>query len=306
MLIVFSSLNVAAIGDQRAILVQISSKIDHRVSDLIEDAMEQMEEENLSTLLIKIDSDSGYLYPTTRIIERLASSRTRVIVYIGPEAAAAFSYSALLAMASNVLIMNDETWIGKAGPGDTSVASLNYLMELMRNLAKNKGRNALAAERMVTQNTEYSADEAFSKGICDLRVKSFQAFLAACNLSQQNIIEKKQSSELSMNRESGYKLLKFFADPTTMKYMFLLLTGLILFKLVYTVARPRRRKKVDETYQTLLDLMKMEIQDLARLNSGGSSVLYETSLHTSADMHMPSRIENKKTVPQLSGRRRKP
>jgi hypothetical protein len=100
--------------------------------------------------------------------------------------------------------------------------------------------------------------------------------------------------------------LKFFADPDTMKYMFLLMAGLILFKLVSAAARPRRRKKVDETYQTLLNLMKMEIADLARLNSGGSSVLYETPLHTSADMYTRPRIETKKTVSQLSGRRGKP
>jgi len=154
----------------------------------------------------------------------------------------------------------------------------------MWELATSRGRNAEAAEMMATENVGYSAEEAYAKGICDMVVNSYEALLNRLNIDASSIIEKTRDQSLNIGYQDGYAFFKLIVDPTVIKYLFFAVAGLVCLDLLFAVTRPRKVRK-DETYQTLLDLMHMEIQSSLILDaSRPPPVVHETPLHTPANI----------------------
>lgn len=270
---------------EKVILVKVSTSIDYWTADLLEEAIRDVDSGKADTLLITIDISDGYLYPSIRIANLLSSCKGRVVGYVGPEGAAAFSYGAYIAIATHILAMNEGALIGR-GRATKDAQALGYLMETARDYAKSNGRNALATERMITENLEYSADEAYDRNICELKVKNFPALLEALGLSDSNIVEKRKP-ELGLDSENGYRLLRFVAEPTTMKYLFCLLGALVLFRLAFAFSRSNSKSRNSTIHQAVLDLVKMEIQDLSILGNYDRSefpAAYVTQLQTPANI----------------------
>jgi len=285
---------------ERAILVRIGISIDHWTADLIEEAVRDVDDGKADTLLIALDISDGYLYPSIRIAKLLSSCKGRVVGYVGPEGAAAFSYGAYVAIATHILAMNEGTFIGR-GRATKNTQALGYLMETARDYAKSRGRNALATERMITENLEYSAGEAHDENICELKVKDFPALLMALGLSDRNIVEKKKD-ERSLDSEYGYRLLRFVAEPTTMKYLFCLLAALVLSRLTFAFSRSNNKSKTGTIHQAVLDLVKMEIQDLSIFGNHGRSefpAAYVTKLHTPTDIRGKTTSQEKLRPPSV-------
>jgi membrane-bound ClpP family serine protease len=275
---------VSSLGSTTTILIRIDSAIDYKTVDLVQEAANDVKEGRAVALLIQVNSNTGYSAPTLNIVNTLRSLNITTIAYIGPKGAVASAYAAYLAMASRVLAMNEGTIIGMANIASNNSAEANSLMNLMRELATSRGRNAEAAERMAVGNVEYSAEEAFAKGICDMVVDSYEALLKKLNIDAASVTEKTRDQGLNINYQDGYAFLKLIVDPTAIKYLFFAVAGLVCLDLLFAVARPRKPRK-DETYQTLLDLIRMEIQSSLILdNSRSTVVVHETPLHTPANI----------------------
>jgi membrane-bound ClpP family serine protease len=271
---------VNSLGSATTILIRIDSVIDYKTVDLVNEAVNDIKEGRAVTLLIEVDSDTGYPAPTLNIVNTLRSLNITTIAYIGPKGAVASAYAAYLAMATKVLAMNEGTTIGMADIASNNSVESNSLMSLMRELATSRGKNAEAAERMATDNVEYSAEEAYANGICDMVVTSYEALLNNLSIDASSIIEKTRDQGFSINYQDGYAFLKLIVDPTAIKYLFFAVTGLVCLDLLLAVARPRKARK-DETYQRLLDLMRMEIQSSLILDaSRAPPIVHETPLHT--------------------------
>jgi membrane-bound ClpP family serine protease len=263
----------------KVILIRIQSSVDYKTLDLVNSAADDIDNGAATTLLIELDSQGGYLAPAMQIVERLNSLKN-VIVYIGPGDAAALGVASFIAMASKLLVMNEGASIGDAGEVAPDPSQVNSLMSLMGRLANSNGRNAEAAGSMVIDDVGYSADEAYSKGVCDLKVNDYDSLLSMLNIDHQAVTEKKLDSQPDVNRDQTYQLLKFFADANTIKYMFLVIAGLVALNFLVVLTRPKK-SKMDETYRVLLDFMKMEIQSLQLQEfSRSKPSLNETPLQT--------------------------
>jgi len=274
---------VSSFGSGTAILVRIDSAIDYKTVDLVDEAAKDLSEVRAATLLIQVNSDAGYSAPTLNIVNKLRSLNVTTVAYIGPNGAVASAYAAYLAMASKVLVMNKGTMIGMARITPSNSAETNSLMNLMRELASSRGRNAEVAERMTIDNVVYSAEEAYAKGICDVVVDSYESLLKKLNIDPANVIEKTPDLGSYINYQGSYAFFKLLVDPTTIKCLFFAVAGLVCLNLMLAVARPRKRK--DETYQPLLDLMRMEIQSSLILDTSRTTVvMHETPLHTPANI----------------------
>lgn len=283
-LISVSAKPVSSLGSGRAILVRIDSAIDYKTADLVDEAAKDIEEGKAVALLIQVNSGIGYLSPTLSIVNRLSSLNITTIAYIGPSGAVASAHGAYLAMASGILAMNEGTTIGMARIATDNSAEINSLMNLMRELATSRGRNAEAAERMAIDNVAYSAEEAYARGVCDLVVDSYEDLLKRFNIDAASVIEKTRDQSLHIDHKDSYELLKLLADPTTIKYLFLAVGILVFLNLVFAMTRPRKTG-IDETHQALLDFMRMEIQSLAILDAGRTTEgVHETPLHTPANI----------------------
>jgi ATP-dependent protease ClpP protease subunit len=279
-----STKSASSLGNATAVLVRIDSAIDYKTVDLVDEAATDIEEGRAATLLIQLNSDTGYSAPTLNIVNRLRSLNVTTVVYVGPNGAVASAYAAYLAMASKVLAMNKGTVIGMARITQSSSAETNSLMNLMRKLATSAGRNAEAAERMTIDNVAYSAEEAHAKGVCDLVVDSYESLLKELNMDAANVIEKTSDLGYYTDYQGGYAFFKLLVDPVTIKYLFFAVAGLVCLNLMLAVARPRKARK-DETYQPLLDLMRMEIQSSFILDASRTTMaVHETPLHTPANI----------------------
>jgi membrane-bound ClpP family serine protease len=275
---------VNSLSSATTILFRIDSTIDYKTVDLVNEATNDIKEGRAVALLIQLNSDTGYSAPTLNIVNTLRSLNVTTIAYIGPKGAMASAYAVYLAMASKVLAMNEGTTIGMANIASNNSVESNSLMNLMRELATSRGRNAEAAQAMAIDNVGYSADEAYAKGICDMVVNSYEALLKKLNIDAASIIEKTRDQGFNINYQDGYAFLKLIVDPTAIKYLFFAVAGLVCLDLLFAVARPRKARK-DETYQTLLDLMRMEIQSSLILDaSRAPPVVHETQLHTPANI----------------------
>jgi membrane-bound ClpP family serine protease len=271
---------VNSLGSTTTILIRIDSVIDYKTVDLVNEAVNDIKEGRAVTLLIEVDSDTGYPAPTLNIVNTLRSLNITTIAYIGPKGAVASAYAAYLAMATRILAMNEGTTIGMADIASNNSVESNSLMSLMRELATSRGKNAQAAERMATNNVEYSAEEAYANGICDMVVTSYEALLNKLSIDASSIIEKTRDQGFNINYQDGYAFLKLIVDPTAIRYLFFAVAGLVCLDLLFAVARPRKARK-DETYQALLDLMRMEIQSSLILDaSRAAPAVHETPLHT--------------------------
>jgi membrane-bound ClpP family serine protease len=268
------------------ILIRITSTIDYKLQDLIANAAADIERGTASKLLLEIDTDAGYYAPSMELVQQLSSIRTNVVAYVGPAGATASSFSTFLAMASGLLAMNGGTAIGNAAAGIDDAASVNYLAGIMQSLALMNGRNAPAASQMVTANAEYSAETAYSKGICDLIVDSYQSLLAALNVDSSNVVEMKLSQYPSTDSDTAYQLVKLFADPFVLRFMFVTLAILVMANLLLTLLRPRK-SKLDDANSALFELIRMEVlsPDVYRPPTGVE--LHETPLHTSQNTPSP-------------------
>lgn len=283
-LISASTRPASSLGSGTAILVRIDSAIDYKTVDLVDEAARDIKEGRAVTLLIQVNSDLGYSAPTLNIVNKLRSLNVTTVVYIGPNGAVASAYAAYLAMASKVLAMNKGTMIGMARITPSNSAETNSLMNLMRELATSRGRNAEAAERMTIDNIVYSAEEAYAKGVCDLLVDSYESLLKKLDIDAANVIEKTPDLGSYFNDQGSYAFFKLLVDPTTIKYLFFAVAGLVCLNLMFAAARPRKTRK-DETYQPLLDLMRMEIQSSLILDTSRTTVVvHETPLHTPANI----------------------
>jgi membrane-bound ClpP family serine protease len=281
-----STRSANSLANATAILVRIDSAIDYKIVDLVDEAARDINEGRAGTLLIQLNSDTGYSAPTLNLVNKLRSLNVTTVAYIGPNGAVASAYAAYLAMASKFLAMNEGTIIGMARITQSNSAETNSLMNLMRELATSRGRNAEAAERMTIDNVAYSAEEAYAKGVCDLVVDSYESLLKKLDIDAANVIEKTPDLGSYINDQGNYALFKLLVDPTTIKCLFFAVAGLVCLNLMLAVARPRRGKtRKDETYQPLLDLMRMEIQNSLILDTiRTTTVVHETPLHTPTDI----------------------
>jgi len=111
---------------------------------------------------------------------------------------------------------------------------------------------------------------------------------------------------LNISQQSGYEFLKLFADSMTLKYLFMAIAALVTLNLALAILRPRKRK-TDDTYQALLEFIRVEMLalDLQRAIRDGS--VNETPLHTVANMPTPPSFKmNKVPTPLPIKRLEKP
>jgi len=275
---------VSSLSSATTILIRIDSVIDYKTVDLVDEAGKDIKEGRALALIIQLNSGTGYLSPTLNIVNKIRALNITTITYIGPKGAVASAYAAYLAMAGQVLAMNEGTAIGMARIAPTDSGEANSLMNLMRELATSRGRNAEASERMVIDNVAYSAEEAYAKAVCDILVNNYESLLKRLNIDAANVIEKTRDQGPNIDYQDFYPFFRLFVDPTTIKYLFLAVAGLVCINLLFAVARPRRTSK-DETYQTLLDLMRMEMQSSLILDAvRATEAVHETPLHTPANI----------------------
>ncbi len=140
-------------------------------------------------LVLELDTPGGLVSSMRGITKTLLAAPVPIVVWVSPQGAQAASAGAFILQAAAVAAMAPGTNVGAAHPvtaGGEDVPSdtmnekvTNDLAAHIRSLAQERGRNAVAAERMVRYSLSLSAPEALQEGVADLLADNLESLLAA-------------------------------------------------------------------------------------------------------------------------------
>ncbi|MDX6396890.1 MAG: hypothetical protein QOJ43_298, partial [Gaiellaceae bacterium] len=141
------------------------------------DAIERGEREGYAAVVIEMDTPGGLGSSMRAIVKAILAAKVPVVVYVAPAGASADSAGAVIGMAADVLAMAPQTNIGSSTP--VSVGGEDISRDLRRKivndaaayigeLAREHGRNAAVARRMVTVATNLGARDALRQNVVDV------------------------------------------------------------------------------------------------------------------------------------------
>ena len=174
----------------RVIIFDMEATIDAGVEDLLSRVISSAPMDTKAIIII-LNTNGGYLNPTENIVDLILRSPIRVIVYI-PVGGRAFSAGAYIALSSDTLVMSPGSVIGSAEPRsiggtESDPKIVNAMASWISSLASSRGRNETAARLMVTENMDYTAEEAVENDVADYLVSSLSELLEVEGLSEYSI-----------------------------------------------------------------------------------------------------------------------
>ncbi len=147
-------------------------------SEYIARAVERADASGAALLVITLDTPGGLVSSTEEIIQKILSSRTPVVIFVGPSGASATSAGFYITISSDVAAMAPGTRIGAAHPvtpfGENKKEDImmqkaeNDLAAQARSIAQNRGRNVEVAEKMVRESISLTEREAVEQKLVDL------------------------------------------------------------------------------------------------------------------------------------------
>lgn len=224
-------------------LLSVNSAITPATFDYLKQNFEKLPP--TSFILLKLNTPGGLVSTTKDIITLVGTHKRPFGVWISPEGASASSAGAIIASAAHFIFMSPGTNIGAATPvgmgedikeGDGRQKVFNDLSALVRSLSTSRGRPAGPFEKMITNASSFTAEEAKELGIIDGIISSNEEVLNY--LTQKKINLDGEESKLSVSGvvfkeyapSTGQKILEVLANPSTAYILFLIGIALIYFE----------------------------------------------------------------------------
>jgi membrane-bound serine protease (ClpP class) len=166
--------------------IQLQADIDPATQKWVSSALDDAADQNAALVIIRLDTPGGLVDSLRQIVQDMEAAPMPVVVYVSPNGARAASAGAYMTEAADVAAMAPETNIGSATPISISATGsesdldrkiVNDSAASMRALASVHGRNAQLAGEMVTNATNYTAQEAKQNGLIDVIAPSETALL---------------------------------------------------------------------------------------------------------------------------------
>jgi membrane-bound serine protease (ClpP class) len=236
-------------GRPLVIAITLSSEINPVSASFVSDSIDQAKSEHAAALVIELNTPGGLGSSMDDIVDDELNSPVPVIVYVSPEGARAASAGAVITMASDLAIMAPTTHIGAATPIDSSGQNIgsdlrrkvvNDSRAQMLSLAQDHGRNPVLAQRIVTQATEYTAQQAVADNLVEGIAPNLTALLNSVDgttttYTQKPIVLHTANAEVeSFGMPWTLQLLNILIDPNVLYLIFL--AGIV--GLAYEVLNP--------------------------------------------------------------------
>ncbi len=224
-------------------LLTVNSAITPATFDYLKQNFETLPATSL--IVLRLNTPGG-LVSTTKDIITLVGRRGRpFVVWITPEGASASSAGAIIASAAHFIFMSPGTNLGAATPvglggdindGDGRRKALSDLKALVRSLSTSRGRPAAPFEKMISDASAFTADEARALRIIDGVVSSEKDLLSLVDGKTvvldgvPRTIVVAAPDVKTYDPSTGQKILAVLADPSTAYILFLLGVALIYFE----------------------------------------------------------------------------
>lgn len=225
----FTFLLVSGLRAAEVVRLEIRGTINPATSQFFKRALQEAEKNKASLILMELDTPGGLVTSTREMAQSMDRSKIPVIVFTSPAGASATSAGALLVISSHLAAMAPGTNLGAAHPvalqseemkGAMADKAVNDISAFARSMAALRGRNAKAANEVVTKSNSYTADEALKENLIEIIVPDVNSLWKT--IDQRIVIVGKEKIKLKTNpapqvrtieMNGGEKLLDTIAHP---------------------------------------------------------------------------------------------
>jgi membrane-bound serine protease (ClpP class) len=216
--------------------VELTGTIDPAAEKWIHSALDDAANDHAPLAIIRMDTPGGLESSMRDIVKDIIAAPMPVVVYVSPDGSRAASAGAFIAESADVVAMAPQTNIGSASAiqsngqdigGTLGVKIENDAAAFMRALATTHGRNGDVPSQMVTDASNFTAQEALDAHAIDIVASSEADLLSQLDGFQ---VEGPKATTLHTaglqvdDRDTPlqYDLLKILVNPTV-AYLLLLL-----------------------------------------------------------------------------------
>ena len=178
--------SVQAASKPRVLVVEFNTEINPVTQDYVNHQIDRANSQHYDAVVIELDTPGGLSSSMEAIYKKELASKVPVIVYVGPEGAAAASAGVFVSEAADILAMAPATNIGSSTPIDQSGGNLgsdlrrkviNHFAAKLRALAELHGRNGDWAEQAVRKASNLTDQQALRRNVIDLGAPTLPALL---------------------------------------------------------------------------------------------------------------------------------
>jgi len=205
----FATVHVTS-SSKGVLLVEINETITTATADLIDEAITYAEKNDMSAVVLTLNTFGGSVDATYKIIERIQRSEVPVIGFVYPTGAKALSAGTYILMACSYAAMNPYTTLGAGQPvmglePTNETKFVNPLVEEMKVLAKMHGRNVTQAAKFVTSNDVLDAEEALKLNVIEVVAESPEELLQIANGTEVVVGNKRITLDLASKEVIQYQ-----------------------------------------------------------------------------------------------------
>lgn len=171
-------------------IIEVNGVIDPATADYLTGALAAAEADGVAAAVIELDTPGGLSVSMRSIISEMLNLKVPTVVWVAPSGARAASAGTFITYAANLAYMASSTEIGAASPVDISGGDIGKTLQTkivndsvayIREIAKERGRNAGWAERAVREATSTGATRAAAINVVDGVASNQQELLRAMN-----------------------------------------------------------------------------------------------------------------------------
>lgn len=229
---------------QEYYVLKVEGIIDAANSDYIVKAIKMAEENEVSGIILQINTPGGLMKSMRTIVDKILESKVPIITYVSPKGARAASAGTFILLASHLSAMSEGTNIGTASPidftGNKAAEKItNDSIAFIRNLARMRNKNQKWAEETITKNISSSEIQALELNVIDFIAKDTDDLIKKLDGKKIKINEKdfifntKEPKITNIELSGKHKFVHFLADPNLTYILFLVGTYGIIYELAH-------------------------------------------------------------------------
>lgn len=181
-------INTSPTEDDFVYFTEIKGNIDGGTSHHLNNAINKAETDEVP-LIIKLNTPGGLLSPTKDIVDRILESEVKIIVWVHPKGAWAYSAGTYILISSDFAVMDDGTSIGAAEPRPPDNKTLEAMIQWIGEIAETTDRPSEIAREFVSKNRTMGPREALDFNVIDLRANNISDILYSIGTPDANTRE---------------------------------------------------------------------------------------------------------------------
>ena len=212
-------------AENEVYIIEIAGSINPAVADFIKKGIEKASEDDVSCIIIKIDTPGGLAESMRIIVKAIFASKVPVVTYVAPSGARAASAGVMITIAADIAAMAPGTNIGAAHPvgaggkdigGTMSEKVTNDMVAQVKSIAEKRGRNVKWVEKAVRESVSVTETEALKLNVINIVAKDLDDLIRQINgrkIENKGVL-KLDHPKITMIEESlRTKVLKIISDP---------------------------------------------------------------------------------------------